>query len=294
MSVEAANNSEGRWSGYSPRPAILHSSLPSQWRGAEFQEVVRAPRGSFDLVSTDLGVSWVRSPVKIRIAGRGTTFEEIPRHPTFMPDGHTRGEWIGAGSSLVLFINASFVELAFHDKVGGASGHGLINPWSRIEYLLNVLRLDVISGSPDGPALGEFVIVQIFQHIFPGRSSEGTSSTNRDIDRVVERIHANLSKPLSLLDLAASTGMSVRHFCRAFRTATGCAPHEFIVKIRVQRARELLQRGDRSLIEVAESVGFSSQAHMATTFRKLLGVTPSHFHRRQVRYRRSSRPMSRS
>jgi AraC-like DNA-binding protein len=272
--VEAANNSEARWNGYLTRPTILHSS---RWRGAEFQEVVRAPHGSFDLGASDLGLSWTRHPVKIRVAGR-SAFEDIPPRPTLLPTSPVRGEWIGAGKSLIVFINEGFVHDAFHDKICRASDESLVRRSSQIKHLLNVLRLDTIARSPSGPALGEFAIVQMFQHVFPSSDSEKPAR----IDRVIECIHADLSKPLSLLDLAASADMSVRHLCRAFRAATGCAPHQFILRSRVERAKELLQKSNCSLIEVAEDVGFSSQAHMATAFRKLTGLTPSDF---QIRRR---------
>jgi AraC-like DNA-binding protein len=270
--MQRAKNLGQRWSGYSPQPNVLHSSHPLLWRGAEFQEVAHAPCGSFDLAGSDWGLSWIQTPTRMRIAGT-RAFEDISEHPTLFPMRPLRGEWIGEGSSIALFIDSDFVQEAFRERVDRASLESLRSNSSQIEYLINVLRADVIARSPIGPALGEFVIVQILEHIFPSSDSE----TIVKIDRVVERIQADLSKPLSLLDLAASADMSVRHLCRAFRAAIGCAPHQFILRSRVQRAKELLQKGDRSLIEVAEDVGFSSQAHMATAFRKLTGHTPSDF-----------------
>ena len=90
-----------------------------------------------------------------------------------------------------------------------------------------------------------------------------------------EQIEEQLATKLTVHSLAASLGLSAGFFSRAFREAVGKAPHEYIIDRRVARARRLLGSNPRDLAAVAQAAGFSSQAHMATVFRKRLGTTPS-------------------
>ena len=96
------------------------------------------------------------------------------------------------------------------------------------------------------------------------------------LQRVIERMQ-ELDGDLNLRTLAAETGYSPRHFIRMFRAATGQTPHRFLVQLRLERAKKLLQQHRASLIDVAAYSGFSSHAHMTQVFRRELGITPSEF-----------------
>ena len=89
----------------------------------------------------------------------------------------------------------------------------------------------------------------------------------------------NLDVDLDLQSLANETGYSRTHFLRMFRAATGQTPHRYILELRLTRAKNLLRERRTSLIDIAALCGFSSQAHMATAFRQLLGITPSEYRR---------------
>ena len=97
--------------------------------------------------------------------------------------------------------------------------------------------------------------------------------------RVLAHIRAHLGESLSLSNLAAVAGFSTSHFARAFRTSVGETPHRFIVRQRVERARELLRagNGEVSLGEAAFQLGFSSQSHFTRCFRAMYGTTPGEF-----------------
>lgn len=95
--------------------------------------------------------------------------------------------------------------------------------------------------------------------------------------RVTEFVEAHLSAPLAIQDLADVLGLSPYHFARAFKRATGEAPHRFVLRRRVARARDLIARGGLPLAEVALATGFSSQSHLGQRFRELTGLTPGQF-----------------
>jgi AraC family transcriptional regulator len=95
---------------------------------------------------------------------------------------------------------------------------------------------------------------------------------------VVEYIEEHLEAGPSLEQLAAVAHLSVYHFARQFKAATGLPPHQYVILRRVERARQLLQTGsDFSLAEVAASAGFSDQSQFSHHFKRLVGVTPRQF-----------------
>ncbi|MFC3215716.1 helix-turn-helix domain-containing protein [Novosphingobium panipatense] len=68
--------------------------------------------------------------------------------------------------------------------------------------------------------------------------------------------------------------MSIAHFSRQFKQATGLAPSQYFIRLRVSRARQLLRETDQPIIAVGLEVGYSSPSHFAQVFRKETGVSP--------------------
>jgi AraC-like DNA-binding protein len=94
------------------------------------------------------------------------------------------------------------------------------------------------------------------------------------LKRVVEYVDNNLSGRITLLDLAAVAGLSRMHFASQFRAATGFRPHEYLLRRRILRAEELLRQSTMTLVDIALTVGFQTQAHFTTVFKRFVGDTP--------------------
>ncbi|WP_414924497.1 helix-turn-helix transcriptional regulator [Pseudomonas sp. IT-P291] len=90
-----------------------------------------------------------------------------------------------------------------------------------------------------------------------------------------EFIDAGLDGPLSVPAMAGLLGLSEGYFMRAFKNATGKSPHAYLIDRRLARARALMRDSTATLTEIAYACGFNSQAHMATTFKQRLGVSPA-------------------
>jgi AraC-like DNA-binding protein len=93
--------------------------------------------------------------------------------------------------------------------------------------------------------------------------------------RVEQHIAAHFERSISLSELANVAGLSRMHFAAQFRTATGYRPREYLLNHRIEHAKSLLTTTQRPLAEIALAVGFSTQAHFSTVFKRISGQTPA-------------------
>jgi AraC family transcriptional regulator len=99
--------------------------------------------------------------------------------------------------------------------------------------------------------------------------------------RVKELIEAKLDGEVPLAMLAAECGLSLSHFSRAFRRSTGTSPHRWLLRRRVELAKERLRDPKLRLSEVALSCGFADQSHFTRVFNGLFGTSPGAWRRSQ-------------
>jgi len=99
--------------------------------------------------------------------------------------------------------------------------------------------------------------------------------TNDRIASVADWMAANLSDEITIELLADRAAMSVRSFTRRFRAATGAAPIEWLIRLRVRRAQDLLEASDVSVDRIAEAAGFGAPETLRHHFRKVVGTSPS-------------------
>jgi AraC-like DNA-binding protein len=99
---------------------------------------------------------------------------------------------------------------------------------------------------------------------------------------VVDYLEAHISEAISLADLAAAAGLSRTHFTAQFRLATSCRPHDFILLQKIEAAKRLLLQTSRELLDIALTVGFQTQAHFSTVFKRFVGETPGRWRRAQL------------
>ena len=93
----------------------------------------------------------------------------------------------------------------------------------------------------------------------------------------IEYINAHLGKKLSLADMAAKLHISQYHFCRLFKQSTGMSPHGYLMQQRIERAKQLLRRPEKTVTRIAADCGFANHSHFAKYFRRYTGVSPSEF-----------------
>lgn len=149
-------------------------------------------------------------------------------------------------------------------------------------YQLGLSLKTVLEQNPVGSRLyaetaAAMLSVYLLQH-YSRRKPEFKDYTDglprSTLCQVIEYIHAHLDQELGLAELAAIAHLSPHYFTRLFKQSTGATPHQFVIRCRVERAKELLLAGKGSIAEIAQQVGFANQAHLSVHIKRSLGVTP--------------------
>jgi AraC family transcriptional regulator len=104
---------------------------------------------------------------------------------------------------------------------------------------------------------------------------------NYKLQQVLEYIHAHLHQDLALAELAAIAQVSPNYFATQFRNAIGYAPHQYVIRQRIERGKSLLLNSRYGIADIANQVGFAHQSHFTRHFKRLVGVTPKQFLKQQ-------------
>lgn len=113
------------------------------------------------------------------------------------------------------------------------------------------------------PAVREATRIEAFKRLSRGR----------------EFMHGHFDEPLTLDRIARAACLSSYHFHRLFSRGFGESPHQYLTRIRLERARWLISRDDRPLVEICAGVGFESLGSFSTLFRRKFGRPPGAFRR---------------
>lgn len=151
----------------------------------------------------------------------------------------------------------------------------------QIRNLMLTLRDEADSQNAGGLAMVE-AVTSALGHLLvrhagveqprPVRSRGGLSATAKR--RVLELIDATLDARLTVDALSREVGLSPAHFARAFKETMGRPPHQYLLALRLERARRLLETTRLSLSEIAQRTGFADQAHFTRLFGRAFGRTP--------------------
>jgi len=95
--------------------------------------------------------------------------------------------------------------------------------------------------------------------------------------RAVRYIRERYGEPITLESLAEALGCHPRRLLRTFKSARGTSPIDYLIQVRMERAKELLRGSDLSLKKIAEKVGYSDSYYFSRMFKKIEGVSPTGF-----------------
>jgi AraC family transcriptional regulator len=92
--------------------------------------------------------------------------------------------------------------------------------------------------------------------------------------QAISYINEHLDKKLTLAKISDAVQMSSHYFASLFKQSTGLTPHQYVMKCRIDKAKELLLKQDLTLVEICQQVGFENQSHFTRVFRQHAQTTP--------------------
>lgn len=97
--------------------------------------------------------------------------------------------------------------------------------------------------------------------------------------RVIAFINERISRTVTLSELAREAGLSAAYFSQRFKSSTGTSPHQYLLRLRICKAKKLLEESESPVIDIAAECGFQTQQHFARIFRRLTMRTPTEYRR---------------
>ena len=202
-------------------------------------------------------------------------------------------QWLG--SSDLHLLSLSISDAALNATCDGTSGGVELRPAcklvdARVSALVAAVNAERIAGFPSGRLFLDSVEHALAAALVDGRSIRrrfvqtycgGLTSTR--LRRVVELVYARIEDEVTLDELAESAGLSTAHFSQAFHKSTGESPHRFVLRQRVERAKEMLRAADLRVLDVAVACGFKTQQHFARVFRQMCGASPTEYRQEFLR-----------
>jgi len=153
---------------------------------------------------------------------------------------------------------------------------------ARVSALVTAVNEERIAGFPSGRVFLDSIEQALAVALVTGhavrhhsvRVYRGGLAPAR-LRRVTELVHAKIEEELTLHEMAQCAGLSTSHFLEMFRKSTGESPHQFVMRQRVERAKEMLRDAEMRVLDVAVACGFKTQQHFARVFRRICGASPT-------------------
>ncbi|MCX8004016.1 MAG: AraC family transcriptional regulator [Burkholderiaceae bacterium] len=151
--------------------------------------------------------------------------------------------------------------------------------------LMRAMVREAASGGPHGRLyadslrLGLMLRLQQRASAHTGRGRERARLSVSQLRALEHAVRESLGQPLTVAALAAVVGFSPAQFARLLKNTTGQSPHQYVLQIRLGRARELVLQDKLSLAAIAVETGFSSQSHMTSAFARMFGAPPGEMRR---------------
>src|SRR5262249_12789197 len=155
---------------------------------------------------------------------------------------------------------------------------------TRLRSLLTALNAERLAGFSNGRLFLDSVEQAIAAVLVTGYAARGQRARiyrgglgPARLRRGTELVQAKIQDDLSLFDLAQSVGLSSAHFSEMFRKSTGETPHQFVLRLRVERAKTMLRALEPRVLDIAVACGFKTQQHFARVFRRMCGASPTEY-----------------
>lgn len=276
------------------RPQILEDMPAREWKGLVSKWTDPSTKTREESISArpthyTIGLAMRRTNATLSLSGAMVHHGEISSGMSHIcgPNDSAHAIFRAPCDFIHLHISKSFVSQCFDEAEISLSPE--LPSFSKnfckdatIEQLMRSLAVPQIAGPAMGHLYMEGVCLAVVARLIAAQYDRSqtldkpkiAALANWRLKRALEYIEANIAEPITLADVAASTGLTRMYFAAQFKAATGTRPHEYILRRRIERAQDMLLTSNVTLIDAALSVGFQTQAHFTTVFKKMVGDTP--------------------
>ncbi|MEO9188872.1 MAG: AraC family transcriptional regulator [Acetobacteraceae bacterium] len=272
----------------------LWSSASTAWQGFPMERHGVGPVGrlsNFSLPEVLLGVCTTGAAI-VEVGDRPQTRRTVMRESNFIlldrGDAQQAVAWRGMRETLYVWLVASMIE----QLLPGVAERGRLHVHpqyaasdAQVTRLTMCMHDEAMDGCPGGAAYAQSLSLALARYVVARFGSGRADARNGNVfsrtksARLQGYLEANLATNMSLTELAALVGLSAHHFVQVFKNTFDATPHQYMLHLRIERAKRLLEGDCASISDVGLSVGFCDQSHFTRIFRRLTGRTPTRFRR---------------
>ena len=267
------------------------SSLKHRWNRVNLQRfqfgthILDMPAMSDHVLSLQLGGP-VLIDVQKEIGGRERRWFEVGQMNLIPAGQECKHSLSGRSDVLIVHLQPDLVGELYHEIYDRDPSNlvlipRLAYPDESVNRLCSLLMAEAESGSSDAAlmaeTLGRALSVHLLRHhsnVSTPRPESKCSIPSGRLRKVTDYMRTHMDENLCGAELAQLIGLSQSQFARAFRAATGLPPHRYLLGLRIERAKHLLERTEAAIIDIASKCGFEQPSHFATMFRQHVGMSP--------------------
>jgi AraC-like DNA-binding protein len=194
-------------------------------------------------------------------------------------------------------INGEYAQIPLEDFLNFVSSKETspyiklkVSPKNEIVVLLNRIMKERESSEPGSEFLNYLLIMELFVLLSRALKMEWENSIKLKSSKLkeligisVSYIQNNFERDISLGEIAKYVFLSPSYFTRAFKEETGVSPISYLLRVRIDRAKELLVDTSLRISDIALNVGFSNQQRFNEMFKKYAGLTPLQYRKKNAR-----------
>ena len=175
------------------------------------------------------------------------------------------------GRSAVAFLGSLCIEAA---RKGGLPA---IRSYSITQHYMN------LANETSNEEVAHYLVLPMMLELTKAVREEGEARMHPLSHQAMDYVRSHLSSQLDGESVADKLGVSRKTLCTRFKNETGETFAAYVRRLRVERARRLLDTTDYDIGQIAYRTGFSSQSHLQTAFKHATGFTPREWRMREIR-----------
>jgi AraC family transcriptional regulator len=229
----------------------------------------------------------VPARVELKIAGQCDTRQRVSGDLSILPAG-TDSQVCSREPHDILVVAVSQELIAQTALEAGDGTPFELTPRAyhrdaQIEHVCRALKAEAEANYVSGPLYGESLALAMCVHLLRLDRAKHETMAKRGgiapqaLRQVIDYIESNLDSPLRMASLAEVSGLSQYRFSHNFKSTTGVPPYQYVLHLRLDRAKQMLRQTNLSVLEIATAVGCQSVSRFNSLFRREMGTTPSDY-----------------